>query len=114
EDDPVSLLRKPVRPKFSDVEAELKAHGKEHVRNKYRRRPMGKVMEEIEDEIKENFAEHQLKFELVQVMQDELNDLSGANKPIEIKLFGPDHVELRRLAGKIGDTLEEKGKGRGF
>jgi multidrug efflux pump subunit AcrB len=115
EDDPLSLLGKPVRPPFAEVEAELKKQGKEFVRKKYRRRPMNKIMEEIEDEIKDNFAEHQLKVELVQVMQDELNDLSGANKPVEIKLFGPDHKELRRLADEVvGDMLEKKGKGRGI
>jgi multidrug efflux pump subunit AcrB len=112
---PDHLLRKPERPKFSDVEAELKKEGKDFVRQKYRRRPMSKIMEEVEDELKENFAEHQLKFELVQVMQDELNDLSGANKPVEIKLFGPSHKELRRLAEEvIGDKLEKEGKGRGI
>src|SRR5262249_47665667 len=105
EDDPLSLATKPVRPEFGKVEGELKALGKERaerkygpkfseeqvweegkaaIRKKYRRRPMGKVMEEIEDEIKEHFSEHQLKFELVQIMQDELNDLSGANKPLEV------------------------------
>src|SRR5262249_54575851 len=68
---------------------------------------------EIEDEIKDNFAEHQLKVELVQVMQDELNDLSGANKPVEVKLFGPEHKELRRLAEMIAGKLEENGNGRG-
>jgi multidrug efflux pump subunit AcrB len=89
--------------------------GKAIVRQKYRRRPMTKIMEEIEDEIKDNFAEHQLKIELVQVMQDELNDLSGANKPVEVKLFGPEHKELRRLADEVvGETLEKKGKGRGI
>src|SRR5439155_4687312 len=77
--------------------------------------PMNKIMQEIEDEIKDNFAEHQLKVELLQVMQDELNDLSGANKPVEVKLFGPDHKELRRLADEVvGEMLEKKGKGRGI
>jgi multidrug efflux pump subunit AcrB len=115
EDDPLSLLFKPVRPKLDDVKAELKKEGKEHVRRKYRRRPMAKIMEEVEDEIKDNFAEHQFKVELVQVMQDELNDLSGANKPVEVKLFGPDHKELRRLADEVvGEMLEKKGKGRGI
>jgi multidrug efflux pump subunit AcrB len=71
-------------------------------------------MEEIEDEIKDNYAEHQLKFELIQIMADELNDLSGANRPIEIKLFGPDQKELRRLAEQVGEMLEKKGKGRGI
>jgi multidrug efflux pump subunit AcrB len=115
EDDPLSLLGKPVRPPFTTVEPELKKQGKEYIRKKYRRRPMNKIMEEIEDEIKDNFAEHQLKIELVQVMQDELNDLSGANKAVEVKLFGPDHKELRRLADDVvGDMLEKKGKGRGI
>jgi hypothetical protein len=31
-------------------------------------------------------------------MADELNDLSGANKPIEVKIFGPDHAVLRDVA----------------
>ena len=106
--------------KFAEADPKTKdlmiaEEGKTIARQKYRRRPMDKVMEEIEDEIKDNFAEHQLKFELVQVMQDELNDLSGANKPVEVKLFGPDHNELRRLADEVvGDMLEKKGKGRGI
>src|SRR5262249_52349225 len=101
EDDPVSLFTKPVRPKLDDLEKELKKQGKtledekENIRARYRRRPLKKVMEEIEDEIKDGFAEHQLKIELVQIMEDELNDLSGANKPIEVKLYGPDQRQLR-------------------
>src|SRR5262249_17143789 len=115
EDDPVSLFRKPVRPPLAEIEAELKREGKAFIRGKYRRRPMTKIMEEIEDEIKDNFGEHQMTVELVQVMQDELNDLSGANKPVEVKLFGPEHKELRRLADEVvGDMLEKKGKGRGI
>src|SRR5207237_1906796 len=81
---------------------------------KYRRRPLAKVMEEVEDEVKDNYAEHQLKIELIQIMADELDDLSGASKPIEVKLFGPDQRELRRLATDVGELLEKKGKGRGI
>jgi multidrug efflux pump subunit AcrB len=152
ENDPLSLLRKAVRPPLTDKlpefgnkaledkmkewgkEAAPKKYGKEYdqadpaereqmileagkavVRDKYRRRPISKIMEEVEDEIKDNFGEHQLKVELVQVMQDELNDLSGASKPVEVKLFGPDHQELRRLAGDvIGEMLEKRGKKRGI
>jgi multidrug efflux pump subunit AcrB len=116
EDDPVSLLRKPVRPKFDDpdFQKELKQEGKDAIRRKYRRRPVTKVMEEIEDEVKEHFSEHQLKIDLVQIMQDELGDLSGANKPVEVKLFGPDYLQLRELAEKVGDVLEENGKNRGI
>jgi multidrug efflux pump subunit AcrB len=116
DNDPYSLLFKPVRPPFSEIEKELKKPGgREAIRAKYRRRPIQLVMEEIEDEIKDNFAEHQFKVELVQVMQDELSDLSGASKPVEVKVIGPDHGELRRLADEvIGDMLEKKGKGRGI
>jgi multidrug efflux pump subunit AcrB len=146
EDDPVSLLRKPVRqawkddekqaadPKWKSAEAEQKElgkarakakypngytpeqmleEGKAAMRQKYRRRPLPKVMEEIEDELKDAYAEHQLKIELVQIMADELNDLSGASKPIEVKLFGPDQRVLRQVASELGETLEKKGKGRG-
>jgi multidrug efflux pump subunit AcrB len=121
EDDPFSLIFKRVRPPLDEVEKELKAQGKklddegkEIIRKKYRRRPVTKVMEEIEDEITDNYAEHQLKIETIQIMQDELSDLSGASKPVEVKLYGPDQKQLRILADQIGEMLEKKGKGRGI
>jgi multidrug efflux pump subunit AcrB len=133
ENDPVSLLTKRVRPPLEDLEKELKKAGKSldnpadraEVRRTYRRRPLAGwtdrdgrkqpgVMDEVEDEAKDNFAEHQLKIELIQIMADELNDLSGASKPIEVKLFGPDQRTLRQLASDLGETLEKKGKGRGI
>jgi multidrug efflux pump subunit AcrB len=113
ENDIMSLLLKPKRPPLDTVKAELKKEGKEHIRRKYRRRSIKEIKDEIEDEIKDNYAEHQLKVEVVQVMEDELNDLSGANKPVEVKVFGPDHNVLRDLASKIGEKLENEGKGRG-
>jgi multidrug efflux pump subunit AcrB len=120
EEDPVSLLTKPVRPPREQLEKELKAQGKtvegekDNIRQKYRRRGLKQVMDEVEDEVKETFSEHQFKIELIQIMEDELNDLSGASKPIEVKLFGPDQRQLRKLAEEIGETLETKGKGRGI
>jgi CzcA family heavy metal efflux pump len=50
----------------------------------------------------------QVRVETTQVMQDELNDLAGAAKPIEIKIFGPNLATLRELAEKAGDILESK------
>jgi multidrug efflux pump subunit AcrB len=105
-----ALLTKPVRPPLD----KLKGMDKETIRQKYRRRPADKVMEEVEDEAKDTFGEHQFKFELVQIMEDELNDMSGVNKPIEVKVFGPDYVTLRKLASDIGEVMEKKGKGRGI
>jgi multidrug efflux pump subunit AcrB len=115
EDDPYSLLFKKARPKLEDVEKELKEHGKDYIRSKYRRRSVQEVKDEVEDEVKDVFAEHQFKIETVQIMQDELSDLSGADKPVEVKLFGPDHKELRRLAEDVvGEKLEKLGKGHGI
>ena len=42
------------------------------------------------------------------MMQDELNDLAGAAKPIEIKIFGPDPAVLRELAVQAGEILESQ------
>jgi multidrug efflux pump subunit AcrB len=135
EDDPWSLLTKRVRPPFEAVEKEMKElgkryaaekygpgftpaqaqeEGKEAIRRKYRRRPIKAIMDEIEDGVKEHFAEHQFKFELVQIMQDELADLSGAAKPVEVKLFGPEYPVLRSLADQAGEILEKNGKGHGI
>jgi multidrug efflux pump subunit AcrB len=120
EEDPIRLLTKPVRPPREELENDLKAQGKtlegekENIRAKYRRRPLSKIMEEVEDEIKDTYSEAQLKIELIQIMEDELNDLSGASKPVEVKLFGPDQRKLRELAKDVGETLEKKGKGRGI
>ncbi len=134
ESDPITLLTKEVRPSLEKLEKEILPAKKmklddpktrDWIRATYRRRPMvgwtdhdgtkqPGIMEEVEDEIKENFAEHQLKIETIQIMADELNDLSGASKPIEVKLFGPDQRELRRLANDLGEMLEKKGKGRGI
>jgi multidrug efflux pump subunit AcrB len=115
EDDPRSLLTKPVRPKFSEVEEELKGlhldlhskEGRDYVRNKYRRRSGEEVGKEIQEELEEKFTEHQLKVEVIPIITDELNDLSGANKPVEVKLFGPDYHELDELAEKVGKVLKE-------
>jgi multidrug efflux pump subunit AcrB len=119
-DDPVSLFTKPVRPPLEELEKKLKSEGKtlegekENIRAKYRRRPLKKIMEEVEDQIKDVYGEHQLKIETIQIMEDELNDLSGASKPIEVKIFGPDQRQLRKIAADVGEMLESKGKGRGF
>jgi multidrug efflux pump subunit AcrB len=120
ENDPISLLTKPVRPKWDALEKELKAQGKtiagekEAIRAKYRRRPLRGdeeepgVMEEVEDLVKDTFSEHQLKIETIQIMADELSDLSGASKPLEVKLFGPDQRTLRKLGSEIAEKIEGK------
>jgi multidrug efflux pump subunit AcrB len=121
--DPVSLLTKrEIRPALDKLEKQLQEEkpprelkdAKEEIRERYRRRPIRKIMEEVEDRIKDKYGEHQLRIETMQIMQDQLADLSGASKPIEIKIFGPDQKVLQDLSDKVADILEEKGKGRGF
>ena len=114
DNDPVSLVTRPMRPKWDDLEKQLKAQGKtiaeekENIRARYRRRPLQDVMGEVEDQTKDIFSEHQLKIETVQIMQDELSDLSGASKPLEVKLFGPDQLRLRQLASDVAEKIEGK------
>jgi multidrug efflux pump subunit AcrB len=120
ENDPISLIRKPVRPPLEALEKQLKAEGKtiagekDNIRAKFRRRPLRGdeddpgVMEEVEGQVKDIFSEHQLKIETIQIMQDELSDLSGASKPLEVKLFGPDQRTLRKLASDIAEKIEGK------
>jgi multidrug efflux pump subunit AcrB len=128
ESDLVSLLRKPVRPEFEKIEKEMMeegkkeaarkfgphfteeqalAEGKAYIRSKYRRRSGEEVGKEIQGVLEEKFTEHQLKIEVIPIITDELNDLSGANKPVEVKLFGPDYHELDELAEKVGKGLKE-------
>ena len=46
-----------------------------------------------------------VRVEFVQILEDVLNDLSGAPRPLEVKLFGPDEGVLRDLAGKVSESL---------
>ena len=45
--------------------------------------------------------------EFVQVLQDVINDLAGAPRPIELKLFGDDYEVLRAEAREIADRIRD-------
>ena len=72
-----------------------------------KRPPIDEIMGDIRGEIRRRYPAIQ-RVEPVQVMQDELNDLAGATKRVEIKIFGPDDKELRRLAKQAGEILDSK------
>ena len=72
-----------------------------------KRPPIDEIMADIRGEIRRRYPAIQ-RVEPVQVMQDELNDLAGATKRVEIKIFGPDDKELRRLAKQAGEILDSK------
>ncbi|HXY33539.1 MAG TPA: efflux RND transporter permease subunit, partial [Planctomycetaceae bacterium] len=63
---------------------------------------MQDIMDDLEKEIKGAVPELAPKLELVPLIRDQINDLSGVDKPIEIKIFGPDFNVIRELAEKAG------------
>jgi CzcA family heavy metal efflux pump len=48
-----------------------------------------------------------LRVEFVQILSDVINDLAGASKPVEIKLFGPDLLTLEAYGRTLGMALKE-------
>jgi CzcA family heavy metal efflux pump len=87
------------------------------------RRPMDEIVDdlrmkltgEVPEELKGKFPEDlkgevpELKIEFVPLVRDQINDLVGVSRPVEVKLFGPDHPTLRDLAEKAGKIVEETG-----
>ena len=47
-----------------------------------------------------------VRVEFIQILEDVLNDLSGAPRPIEIKILGEDQSVLERLAGEVEKRLD--------
>jgi len=70
------------------------------------RRVMAEIMEDLEKEIKSEVPELET-LELVPLVRDQINDLSGVDKPIEVKVFGPDFNVLRDLAEQVGKIVEK-------
>ncbi len=55
--------------------------------------------------VKVTAAVPRLRVEFVQILSDVINDLAGAARPVEIKLFGPDLVALETYAQSIAPKL---------
>lgn len=67
-----------------------------------RKRSINDIISEQRDEIAAKIP--QLEVDFHQILQDQLNDLSGAPRPIEVRLFGEDPKVLR----KYSETIEKK------
>ena len=50
----------------------------------------------------------ELATEFVPLVQDQINDLAGVDRPIEVKLFGPDVARLRELAERGGQRWSRR------
>jgi multidrug efflux pump subunit AcrB len=74
------------------------------VRLKARRsRSVWEVMDDVRARIKA--AEPELDIELTQILQDNINDLSNAPEPIQVKLFSNDEQLLTQLGPRVGDAI---------
>jgi multidrug efflux pump subunit AcrB len=70
-----------------------------------RRRSSLEVIADLRSHIEEKYPE--VRVEFVQVLQDVLNDLSGSPRPLELKVMGPDYVELHRIADEISRRIHD-------
>ncbi len=82
-----------------DIEVALKPPGK--------RRPMSKIFQELRKELGDKVPE--AKTELAGIVLDQINDLTGVVRPVEVKVFGPDAATLRGLALTVSKLVEEAG-----
>ncbi len=64
-----------------------------------RSRKIDDIMSDVRDEIKK--TEPELDVEFTQVLQDNLNDLSNAAEPIQIKLFSSDQALLNQIGPRV-------------
>jgi CzcA family heavy metal efflux pump len=66
------------------------------------------IFEVIDDvRVKVQTAVPRLRIEFVQILSDVINDLAGAASPVEIKMFGPDLVQLEAYARKLEPKMSK-------
>ncbi|MEI6739676.1 MAG: efflux RND transporter permease subunit [Gemmatimonadaceae bacterium] len=70
-----------------------------------RERSIVEVIDDVRQKIEA--AVPRLRVEFVQILSDVLDDLSGAGKPVEIKLFGADLRALETYAQQLAPALEK-------
>jgi CzcA family heavy metal efflux pump len=75
-----------------DINARLKPEGQ-------RDRSIFEVIDEVR--VKVQTAVPRLRVEFVQILSDVINDLAGAARPVEIKMFGSDLNQLEAYAKKL-------------
>lgn len=79
-----------------DVIARLAPHGA-------RSRTIFEVIDELRGRIA--VAVPRVRIEFIQILSDVINDLAGAAKPVEIKLFGDRLEDLEAYARRVGPSL---------
>lgn len=84
-------------PFTGDILISLKPPGK--------RRSMAAIFDSLRGELEAEVPE--LATEFVPLVQDQINDLAGVHRPIEVKIFGPDVAKLRELATEVATVVEQ-------
>src|SRR5439155_21358830 len=81
-----------------DIVARLKAPGR-------RSRDIFAVIDDVRDKV--NASVPRLRIEFVQRLSDVINELAGAAKPVEIKLFGERLDSLEAYARRLAPDLKQ-------
>ena len=79
-----------------DIVVRLKPRSRRH-------RDSDEVINDVRGKITE--AVPRIRIEFVQILSDVINDLAGAARPVEVKLFGPDLPALEAYGAKLGVPL---------
>jgi CzcA family heavy metal efflux pump len=68
-----------------------------------RSRSVWDVMSEVRDQLK--VKEPELDVELTQILQDNINDLSNAPEPIQVKIYSEDEQSLMAIGPQVADAI---------
>ncbi|MGB6727984.1 MAG: efflux RND transporter permease subunit, partial [Terracidiphilus sp.] len=71
----------------------------------HRSRSVWDVRDEVRARVKA--AEPELDIEITQVLQDNINDLSNAPEPIQVKIYSDDAQLLNQLGPRVGDAISK-------
>ena len=75
------------------------------VRLKHGARSTEEVISDVRKKVTEAYP--QLDVDFIQVLQDQIGDLSNSPNPIEIKLFSQDAALLKKWGPKVGDRIKK-------
>ena len=70
-----------------------------------RSRSVWDVMTDVRKQL--NIKEPELDVELTQILQDNINDLSNAPEPVQVKLYASDEKLLEQLGPQVGGAIEK-------
>jgi CzcA family heavy metal efflux pump len=70
-----------------------------------RSRNIDEIISDIRGKVNEKYP--QLDVEFIQVLQDQIGDLTSSPEPIEVKLFSPDPAVLKQWGPKIADRIRK-------